>query len=192
MSPFLDSLKIGFAHDFLRRYHANLIADDSAVAEFAARPFVQSVMLAPGRMVDAAEKMLESYRKNDNSGTALAKPKLPILIYAIGKDMSASPPDWSIRQAATAQEVVVPGDPLNRVLRLRTVFQEFRAQVCIFAPEPTTANSLAMQMHAFATELSNRRFACPYKLAGVSTMWPAIIENPDVIAGHMVDTPASL
>lgn len=182
MTSFYDSLKFGFASDYLQRYHAALVADTRAVAEFASRDFAKAAMWVPGRLVDQVNLMLAKYRENDNSGTAQAQPKLPIMLVGIARDYSPAPAERSVRVASEPLPVTVPGDRLSRELRIRTVHRQHRAQVVIIAPDVGSADSLVLQLHAFAMALQNRRFYAPYKIAGVMTQWPVLIEDPDVVA----------
>lgn len=185
---FTDPVKAGFGR-YLQRFHAQLIADTPAMREFVARPFQDSCTWAPGRMIDQATDMLESWRKNDNSGVSQGTPRLPVMIAAISKDFMPAPPDFTRGLSDAYLPVMIPGDVKNRVFYMRAVVADIRTQVAIFAPEEGTARSIAMQLHLFATALPNRRFDATYRLSGVEDQWPVVLELPDLNA---VSTPTEV
>jgi hypothetical protein len=180
MSNFTDPVKVGFGQ-YLHRWHSMLIADTPALREFAARPFSQAAVWAPGRMVDQVEDMLETYRKNDNSGVVQPKTKLPIVIACMAKDFVPAPPEFG-RGLADPVDVMIPGDPKNRLFKMRAVFADIRTQVAIIAADEPTARSLAMQLHLFVSSFANRTFRYDVKLAGLTDQWPCAIEIPDLVA----------
>lgn len=179
MANFTDPVKVGFG-EYLHRWHSMLIADTPAMREYAARPFSQSVMWAPGRMIDQVEEMLESYRKNDNSGAPQPKTKLPIAFACMAKDFVAAPTEFG-RGLSDPVDVMIPSDPKNRVFKMRAVFADIRTQVAIIAADEPTARSLAMQLHAFVSSFANRTFGYPVALAGIDDRWPCAIEIPDLM-----------
>lgn len=180
MLSFDESLKEGFGR-YMAGFHASLYPDTAAVLEFMQRDFSKAVVMVPGRMVDDVEAMLASWRKSNTSGTAQATPFLPLVMIAIAKDYTAASPDWAPRQLGDAQQVMIPGDALERVLDLQTTTREVRAQVVIAAADAPTASSIAMQFHAWCSKLENRRFPASYELAGVLTPWPVVLDTPDIV-----------
>lgn len=178
---FTDPIKAAFGR-YLGRFHAQLLADTPAMREFVSRGLSKSVVWAPGRMVDQATDMLEAWRKNDTSGTAQGTPKLPVMIAAISKDFMPSPGEYTRGLSDAFLPVMIPGDAKNRVFYMRAVVADIRAQVAIFAPEESTARSIAMQLHLFASAMPNRRFDAIYRLSGVSDAWPVVLELPDLNA----------
>lgn len=183
MANFTDPIKAAFGR-YLQGFHAMLIADTPALAEYAARPFAKSAVWAPGRMVDQVEEMIASWRKNDTSRQARATPFLPIMIAACSKDYMPAQPDYT-RQAADPVDVMIPGDPKARVFKMRTAISEVRIQVAIAAAEEPTAKSIAMQLQLYASALERRRFYSEYPLAGVTTRWPVSLEMPEVNGVNM-------
>jgi hypothetical protein len=188
MDTFLDSIRKGFA-GYLTGFRNSLVADTPALAEYIQRPVAKAIVKVADRMVDDVNKMLDAWRRNNTSQQALATPFLPIMFYATAKDYTASPPDWSTRQMADPQLVQIPGDPKNRVLELRSIERDLRAQVVIVAAEDGSASSLATQFHLWVKAKENRRFQAIFSLAGQPTPWPVLIENPDIVA---VNAPADL
>lgn len=178
---FTDPVKAGLGR-YLERFHAQLLADTPAMREFVARPFAKACAWAPGRMIDQATDMLESWRKNDTAQAAQATPMLPVMLVAVSKDFMPAPPDFTRGLSDSYLPVMIPGDAKNRVFYMRAVVADIRTQVAIFAPEEGTAKSIAMQLHLFASALPNRRFSAPYRLSGVDDAWPVVLELPDLNA----------
>ena len=178
---FTDPIKAAFGR-YLQRFHAQLLADTPAMREFVARDFAQAAVWAPGRMVDQATDMLEAWRKNDTSEAAQGTPKLPVMIAAMSKDFMPSPGDYTRGLSDAFLPVMIPGDAKERVFYMRAVVCDIRAQVAIFAPEESTARSIAMQLHLFASALPNRRFDAIYRLSGINDAWPVVLELPDLNA----------
>lgn len=167
---------------YMAQFHAQLIADTPAMVEFSGRNFSESVVWAPGRMIDQVEDMLAAWRKNDTSQQSQARTRLPIMIAAMAKDFMPAPNDYSRGLSDAFLPVVIPGDAKKRVFYMRGVVADIRTQVAIFAPEEGTARSIAMQLHLFASALPNRRFYSTYKLAGIPDKWPVVLELPDLNA----------
>lgn len=183
MANFTDPIKAAFGR-YLEAFHAMLIADTPAMAEYAARPFSKSAVWAPGRMVDQVEDMLASWRKNDTSQAARATPFLPIMIAAMSKDFMPAQPDYT-RQAADPVDVMIPGDPKARVFKMRAVISEVRVQIAVAAADEPTAKSIAMQLQLYASAMERRRFYSSFPLAGLDTPWPVSVEMPEVSAINM-------
>jgi hypothetical protein len=151
MSNFTQPIQKAFGR-YLQRFHADLMGDTQFVAEFAARDFAKCAVWAPGRMIDKAEDMLASWRKNDTAQAARATPYLPIMTAAMSKDYLPVTGDYS-RQLGDPIMVTLPNDPKARVFSMRAVVSEVRVQVVIFAPEMSTAKSLALQLQLFASNM---------------------------------------
>lgn len=183
MANFTDPIKVAFGR-YLQGFHQMLIADTPALTEYAGRAFAKSAVWAPGRMIDQVEEMLASWRKNDTSREDRATPFLPIIIAACSKDYMPAQPDYS-RQAADAVDVMIPGDPQNRVFKMRTALSEVRVQVAVVAADEPTARSIAMQLALYSQAIERRRIYADYKLAGVDTKWPFVWKEPDVNAISM-------
>lgn len=179
MSNFTAPIKEGFGR-YLERFHAQVVADTPAMVEFAGREFSKAAAWAPGRMVDQALLMLDTWRKNDTSQVARATPYLPIMLAAMSKDYIPAPADFS-RQLADPVYVTIPADPKQRVFKMRAAVSEVRAQVVVAAPEEATARSIAMQLQLFSSAFGNRRIYAHYDLAGFSEPWPVVFEQPDIM-----------
>ncbi len=180
MANFTDPIKAAFG-DYLREFHEQLFADTPAMAEFAARPFAEAAVWAPGRMIDQVEDMLASYRKNDNSQAVKPKTPLPIMIACMAKDFVPAPPEFG-RGLGDPVDVMIPDDPKERVFSMRVVVAEIRTQVALVAADDATARSMALQLHAWTSAIGNRIFYSTYKLAGIDDRWPVMLEMPDLMA----------
>ncbi len=164
---------------WLAGFHAQLVADTPAMREYRRRPFERAAVMAPGRMIDKAGEMLQIWRANDTSGEDRARSELPVMVVAFGRDVIPLSPDAG-RPVAVAAPVAIPGDPLGRMFRLRTVTVEVRAQVVIAAADVLTANSIAMQLHLYAS--AHRTCRARYMLAGMVKEWPVPFETPDIMS----------
>lgn len=180
MSNFTDPIKIAFGQ-YLREFHAQIVGDTPALREYAARPFAKAAMWAPGRMIDQAEDMLASWRKNDTSQAARPDSALPVIVAAMSKDFSPAPPEFGPSTSAEI-DVMLPNDPKHRVFKMRRVTAEIRVQLMVAAPEESTARSLAMQLYLFMSDYERRRFSATFPLAGMNERWPVQLENPDLMA----------
>lgn len=167
---------------YLQRFHAELSIDTPALAEFAARDFAKTLVMAPGRMIDQAGAMLDAWRANDNTGEAQPRSPLPIMIAALSRDFVPVAPDGGGHAWADKTAVRIPADPKHRMFDLRAVSAEVRAQIVFAAAEPMTAQSLAMQLHMHASQSHRRSFPARYMLAGMVEEWPVKIESSDIIA----------
>lgn len=183
MANFTDPVKVGFGR-YLARFHQQFVADTAGARAWRSRQFSKAVALAPGRMVDAAEDMLESWRKNDTSQEAQPAPALPVVLVAMAKDYTPAPPEFT-RNNGDLVNVIIPNDPKSRVFKMRAVTAQIRTQVLIAAPEEPTARSIAMQLHAFISTMRNRRFGAEYRLAGLPEKWPVQLETPDVMMSNV-------
>ena len=80
MANFTNPVKEAFGR-FLQDFHAQIIPDTKALAEFTTRDFSKSAVWAPGRMIDQVMEMLDSWRKNDTSMQARATPFMPPVLW---------------------------------------------------------------------------------------------------------------
>jgi hypothetical protein len=179
--PYFLPVRIGLGL-YLQKFHAELSIDTPALAEFAARDFAKTLVMAPGRMIDQVGDMLDAWRANDNSGEQRPVSSLPIMVMALSRDFVPVAPDGGGHAFADKTAVRIPGDPKQRMFDLRTVSAEVRAQIVIAAHEPLTAQSLAMQLHMHASQSHRRNFPARYMLAGMVSEWPVSIESTDLLA----------
>lgn len=180
----MNQIKLGYAR-WLNSFHQYFVPTTKATTEWASRPLETAFVMAPGRMIDSADEMLSSWRKNDSSGEYGISSSLPVVITALAKDYM--PIDGSIsRQVARDVYVTLPQDPKNRVFKLRQIQGERRAQLLFIGPEEASARSMAMQFCQWVSDHEWRRFNVPYEFAGYIHEWPVMLETPNVM-GSTVD-----
>lgn len=178
---FRDPVKEAFGR-LMGEWHAQLSADTSFMVEYARRPFAQSCVWAPGRMIDQVDDMLKTYRKNDNSQRPRPQTKLPIVIAAMSRDLSPSQPDYG-RNVSSEAYVMIPGDAKERVFAMRVSSAEYRTQIAIMAPEEATAHSISMQLNLWFSAIERRNFSSSFPiLGGLQDWWPVQISDPELMA----------
>lgn len=175
----MNQLKYGYAR-WLNEFHRYFVPTTAATREWAARPLKTAMALAPGRMVDAAEDMMASWRKNDNTGKEGISSHLPIVITALAKDYVPTGGEFS-RQLAREVDFTIPEDPKMRNFKLRQIQGDRRVQLLFVAPEEASARSMALQFCQWVTDHEWRRFTVPYEFAGFVHEWPVMLETPDVM-----------
>lgn len=179
MANFTDPIKAAFGQ-YVGRFHAGAMSDTPGMRAWTARELSKAAAFVPGRMVDAAEDMLEAWRKNDTSQAARPRPFLPMVLVAMSKDFMPVPAEVG-QNRGDAVSVMIPSDPKSRLFKMRTVQAQIRAQLLFAAADEPTARSMAIQFHAFVTSMENRRFGSVFKLAGLDEKWPVQVETPDLL-----------
>lgn len=166
---------------YVNEWYASIVPTSKQVREFSERGLAKSIVWAPSRMVDAAEDMLASWRKNDTDSAPSRPPELPVIIVSMAKDFTQTMRDYSA-QIADPVVVMLPDDAKERAVSLRVINADIRTQIAIFAHENETARALAAQLALFMDAPGNRRFQSVFRFGGVDTRWWVQIENPDAIA----------
>lgn len=165
---------------YLHRWYDGLYPDTKAMQEFTVRGIGRAIAWAPGRMVDEAEKMLEAYRKNNNTGVPNKGALLPVVLVALAKDYTPTGGDWGGRQVGR-QLVRLTDESDASVYGYRQAMADIRAQVVIFAAEEVTAKSLAAQFSLFVGEVPHRRFTAQHAWGQYTLDVPVMIESPDLM-----------
>lgn len=129
-------------------------AGQKSIRDWKTRRVEGAIIVAKGSMVDDVEKMLKAVQQNENaeamgdttnSGTSV---NLPFMVTAISA--IESPPEREVVIGSpTWQNVVIPSDPLQRVVQMRTAAVSYRCQIAFFAPDPHAASSIANQFVNF-------------------------------------------
>lgn len=163
----------------LQVFQRGLTPDTRAVLEYMRRPFKDAVKLAPDRMIDSVEEIIDSYRKNDNVPGQQPVTALPVVIVAVAKDYTPAGTEYG-RVVADPIFVQIPDDPKERIFRLRVVKRDFRAQIVVLAAEGVTASSLAMQLHLYCAAMAKRTIVARHSFAGIESFWPVQIEDPEL------------
>lgn len=171
-------LELAFG-DYMGRFYAQLVADTPSMVEYVARGLSKSIVWAPGRMIDSVEDMLAEWRKNENQPGPGASAMLPVMICAMSKDFNPSMVDWGVALRSPV-DITSPDDPYARAFRVRTSANDYRVQIAIIAAEPHSAHSLAMQLHLWANDMSERRFTARYMQGDIAHDFPAVLEEIDL------------
>lgn len=145
-----------------------------SIRDWKTRRIEGAIIVSKSEMVDDAEAMLKAVQQNENakemgdttnSGTSVY---LPIMVTAISA--IESPPERDIVQPnANWLNVIVPADPLQRVVQLRTAAIAYRCQIAFFAPNPHAASSIAKQFVNYWTHEGKRSFDVAYELGFAGT-----------------------
>lgn len=170
-----DQIKKGFGH-YLARWRKGIYpdyADTEAVRQFLARPMSQSIQWAPARMIDAAEDMLELYRKASNGDHGPAG-MLPVMLLAMDDNFLGTGADWGGQHTGRRLVQILEG---GSWYGFKQVMQDRRVQVVIIASEGGSAQSLAAQLASFIQEPKNRRFDAPYVFGQYKVPMPVSLET---------------
>lgn len=182
----LTPTKDGFGR-FLGEFYTQFRPLTKATAEWKTRGMPRAMVWAPGRMIDQAELMLQSWRKNANTaaGSSRAQPGgtafLPVVVAAMGKDWTPVQGDAG-RQVSEQLSVMLPDDVLQRYYGLRVMEAEVRTQIAVFAAESETAGAIVSQLCMFLADMRRRTFQAVYNFAGQDLEWPVQVQTPDVAA----------
>lgn len=132
-----------------------LLADTADLHYWKTRPLKEAIAACPSRMVDDAEIMLSEWRKNQNASVKGMTSFLPVMLTAF--DAVPSAPDISsIRGVPDWMPVILPQDPLNRMVRMRTIPIAVRAQIAVFTDNPHSALMFTSQFCAYLTSETKR------------------------------------
>lgn len=144
-------------------------AGQKSTRDWKTRRVEGAIIVAKGSMVDDVEKMLKAIQQNENaeamgdttnSGTSV---NLPVMVTAISA--IESPPEREVVIGSPVwQNVVIPTDPLQRVVQARTASVSYRCQIAFFAPDPHAASSIANQFVNFWKHEAKRGVDVFYEL----------------------------
>lgn len=179
-----DAIKIAFG-EYMNRWYDSIIPTTKQNEAFLARGFSNCVKWASGRMVDEAQKMLDSYRKNDNEGGVNNDSKLPVVLAAMSRDYTPVSGAWG--EQAHEQYVVLEDAEDASFYRYRQSQFEVRVQVVFIGAESPTTRNLANSFCWFIGQPINRHFFSKYVWGQYELEMPNMIEDPDVIL-QAVDT----
>lgn len=145
-----------------------------SIRDWKTRRVEGAIIVSRSDMIDNTEDMLKAVQQNENakamgdttnSGTSVY---LPVMITAISA--IESPPERDVVQPnANWLNVIIPTDPLQRVVQLRTASIAYRCQIAFFASDPHAASSIAKQFVNFWTHEGKRSFDVTYELGFAGT-----------------------
>lgn len=141
-------------------------------------PLGQSIKGVKAKLIDDVEKMVSEWRSNSNDSKDGQTSKLPVLLTAVAE--TTAPPEISqVIGQPYWTDVIVPNDPQERVVQMRTIPKAVRAQVVYITANPHDASSISDQFCAYMTDDNKRRFDVSYHLGGglVSDFKMTVLEN---------------
>lgn len=150
--------------------------DTKAFSHWKGLAVKDAIKVAPTRMIDDIDGMLAKYRQLDTDKGFVAP--LPIMIIALAP--MVSPPDISsLKGVPFWLDTMVPTDPKNRAIKLRTIAKQFRVQLAFVGAEGDTCQSVINQFCAYMQDDFKRRITARYTLGdGVQDDWHlTVLEN---------------
>ncbi len=140
-----------------------------AIYDWKSRRLETALIASKTTMVDNVEAMLRAVAENDNASVIGRKNErgtsnyLPVLITAISP--IEMPPDYSdVIGVPTWQTVVIPSDPLQRPVQMRSMAVAYRCQIAFFAPDPSTVSNICNQFINFWKHEGKRTFPVFYQV----------------------------
>lgn len=127
-------------------------------------PLKQAIMAAKSSMVDDAEAMLRAWSENQNAkdeqGTSAFMPVMTTAIASI-----QTPPEHEqVIGRSEWLDVVIPTDPLQRLVKMRTMPSAFRCQIAFFCPDVHGAMMVANQFCLYFKNESKRTFGVDFEI----------------------------
>ena len=165
LSP-LECLQLAWAMK-LRDFRQWCMPTTQGVYDWKRRRLEAAIVVAKTSMVDDVESMLKAIQENDNAKNAGYKNKsgssvyLPVLMTAISP--IETPPEYDqVGGLPYWVNVVLPQDPLKRVVQMRSVPVAYRCQIAFFSPDPHSASDIARQFANFWKHEEKRTFPVSY------------------------------
>lgn len=175
----LTPVKAGLGK-WLGGFHAKFFEPDTpANVEWKSRELARACVWAPGRMVDAVDSMLSTWRRNDNSGAPGTSDPLPVLFMAVAPDYTESPGEAG-RAVSDWTPFAFPQDPEHRSFRVRYMSADLRTQVVVVAADKLSAMSIIGQLALYAVHTP--RAKSPFVFNGFVSEWPTTILGGDRMA----------
>lgn len=188
-------VQLGLAR-YLRGFYAFAKPTTASMKEWLGRGVDRAIARGPGRQVDDSDGLLESFRKNDNSGQPGTSASIPALIFAVSRDLTVAN-DWGRSSFVGDQPIKFPQDEQGRQFRIRYMQGDVRAQIVVFAGDDDTLRSIVYQLQMFISGRYNigtdvepfwaggRTFMCDYKVADFIHKQPCQIETPDFLLANI-------
>lgn len=176
----MDAIKNGLGQ-WLGRWFTQIAPMTPALQEYVKRPLAKAIAMAPGRMIDEAQSMLELWHRNDTNRGPTTPAMLPMCLVAMARDMTPTGRERDI-SLSTPVNVVIPGDGRERVFELRTLAREYRVQLVFAANDPNSAAALAEQFVLWIERPMHQVFEAPWTFAGITVPWPVQLQTSDTLA----------
>lgn len=148
-------------------------AGQAAIRDWKTRRIEEAVIVSKTTMMDDVEAMLKAIQQTDNARNAGkietgSSVKLPVMVTAISG--IESPPEYEVVVgSSTWVNVVIPTDPLQRPVQMRTTPVSYRCQIAFFCSDPHAASSIANQFVNFWKHEGKRSIQVSYDLGYAGT-----------------------
>lgn len=172
LSP-LESIQVAWGYKLRDFRQWCSPSSQSSIRDWKTRRIEGAIIVSKTSMVDDVESMLKAIQQTQNAramgkietGTTV---KLPVMITAISA--IESPPERElVVGSSTWVNVVVPADPLQRAVQMRTTPVSYRCQVAFFAPDIHAASSIANQFVNFWKHEGKRSIDVAYEIGYAGT-----------------------
>lgn len=183
----LDCVQIAWAK-LLRDFRVWTKPEGQALYRWKTAPLKHAIMACRSNMIDDAEAMIKAWETTQSEPGQAQSAFIPVMTTAIAPIQA--PPDFEqVVGRSEWLEVVVPSDPLGRVVRMRTMPAAFRCQIAFFCPDNSGAMMLSNQFCLYMRNEAKRTFAVNFELGKhgeqvISDDWRfRVLENtlmPDV------------
>lgn len=167
LSP-LECIQIAWSLK-LRDFRQWCMPTTQGVYDWKSRRLEAAIEVARASMVDDSEAMLRSIYESDNAKKA-GKTKesgssvyLPVLITAISP--IETPPEYEqVVGLPYWVNVVLPQDPLKRVVQMRSTAVAYRCQIAFFGSDPHSTSDIARQFCSFWKHEAKRTFPVSFEI----------------------------
>lgn len=127
-------------------------------------PLKQCIMAAKSSMIDDAEAMLRAWSENENAKDDKGMSAfMPVMTTAIAS-IQTPPEHEQVVGRADWLDVIIPQDPLQRAVKMRTMPSAFRCQIAFFCPDAHGAMMLAGQFCLYFKSESKRTFGVDFEV----------------------------
>jgi hypothetical protein len=164
---------------FLNEFRDWITPDTKAILDWKTRPLKEAIAACQSRMIDDAMSMWAQWRKHQNSpSTTGGSAFLPVMLTAF-ESVPSAPSIRDIRAVPYWKKVIIPSDPQQRVVQMRTTSMAVRAQVVMFASTPHDIAWLAAQFVSFVSDEDRRYLGLNIHLGdGIYERWPlTLLDN---------------
>lgn len=140
----------------------------TAIRDWKTRRLEAAIIVSKTNMIDDAEAMLKAIAERDNAQSvgklhAGMSVSLPVMITAISTIENPPDRDIVIGQSQWVN-VVIPSDPMQRAVQMRTTPVAYRAQIAFFASSSHAASAIANQFVNFWKHEGKRTFSVGYEI----------------------------
>lgn len=163
---------------YLSDFRSWMSPNTKAMLHWKTRPLKEAIAACPSRMVDSALDMWAQWRKHQDNPSAV----IPIMLTAF-EAVPTMPSVTDIRAVPEWTKVILPTDPQQRLVQMRTVSMKMRAQLVFFASTPHDIAWFVTQFVNYARREEKRYLQLNVQLGdGIYQEWPLTILNNQVDA----------